>query len=538
MEIFQRETNGQVVLERETMHMVDDKQRIAMVERRTIDRDGSDRAPGKITRYQLSDHQHSATIEVEGSSEAKVISYEEYSAYGSTTYQARAPELELPKRYRFTSRERDEESGLSYHGARYLAPWLGRWASADPAGLSDGPNLYAYVNANPVRYSDRGGMGGDDELEFDGLKFERQPNQSIEELTTPPQRFGHIDEIEAVGAPGITPSERLRRATDINNRHIEDGTVNTRTKGVRTATKAPLKRAKPVSLKTEPEAVVLVRLGDIPEFVTIWNWILGRTALPGPNAPATDYTKVKDTLNGKLRRAIRKGKAKPIAAAAAAIRDAFTRGGGNPDTLSFDPNKVPPPGMEPTVKPPGTKPPEFLESAAATPAAAPGKSAIPSGAAAAEGEAGFAMAMDVAPATAAKASTGSKALKIGGGVLLVLGAAATIDLAKNQVEKGDYAGAVSEVATFAAPVVAVAKVPKLGGPLVLLGTASHAWSDEGLDYGAEIAIEWSRAGHSDVVSLGAAGTIVTARALKQTLWDDTISMASAGKDAIWNWITK
>jgi hypothetical protein len=28
------------------------------------------------------------------------------------------------KRYRYTGKERDDSSGLSYYGARYLAPWL------------------------------------------------------------------------------------------------------------------------------------------------------------------------------------------------------------------------------------------------------------------------------------------------------------------------------------------------------------------------------------------------------------------------------
>ena len=47
-----------------------------------------------------------------------------------------APQTETPKRYRYTGKERDEENGLYYHGARYYAPWLGRWTSCDPAGLN------------------------------------------------------------------------------------------------------------------------------------------------------------------------------------------------------------------------------------------------------------------------------------------------------------------------------------------------------------------------------------------------------------------
>ncbi len=64
------------------------------------------------------------------------------------------------KRYRYTGKERDDETGFAYHGARYYAPWLGRWMSCDPAGLADGPNSYGYVGGNPIRRTDPTGMQG------------------------------------------------------------------------------------------------------------------------------------------------------------------------------------------------------------------------------------------------------------------------------------------------------------------------------------------------------------------------------------------
>jgi hypothetical protein len=33
-----------------------------------------------------------------------------------------------------------------------------RWTSPDPLGFEDGPNLYAYVHGNPLRYFDRFGL--------------------------------------------------------------------------------------------------------------------------------------------------------------------------------------------------------------------------------------------------------------------------------------------------------------------------------------------------------------------------------------------
>jgi RHS repeat-associated protein len=67
------------------------------------------------------------------------------------------------KRYRYTGKERDEESGLYYHGARYYAPWLGRWMSCDPLGLKDQINLFAFTRNNPIKLRDRDGQATDPE---------------------------------------------------------------------------------------------------------------------------------------------------------------------------------------------------------------------------------------------------------------------------------------------------------------------------------------------------------------------------------------
>jgi len=116
-----------------------------MVETRT---QGLDAAPPQIVRYQIGTHLGSVSLELD--QQSQIISYEEYFPYGSTSYQARRSNTETPKRYRFTEKERDEETGFSYHGARYYAPWLGRWCSADPLQLVDGVNLYRYARCNPV----------------------------------------------------------------------------------------------------------------------------------------------------------------------------------------------------------------------------------------------------------------------------------------------------------------------------------------------------------------------------------------------------
>lgn len=155
-EIFRRRDRaGNVALERNTLHIMDDQQRITIVETRTIDITNSDLAPAQLIRYQLGNQLSSSNVELD--SQAQIISYEEYTPYGSSSYQAVRSQTETSKRYRYTSMERDEETGLSYHTARFYIAWLGRWASCDPIGLEGEPHLYEYAFDNPINYDDRNG---------------------------------------------------------------------------------------------------------------------------------------------------------------------------------------------------------------------------------------------------------------------------------------------------------------------------------------------------------------------------------------------
>ncbi|MCX9012795.1 MAG: hypothetical protein OIN66_16965 [Candidatus Methanoperedens sp.] len=140
-------------LERESLHIMDDKQRIALVDTKTIDIKNRTIVPETLIRYQHGNHLGSASLELDENSE--VISYEEYYPYGSTSYQAARSSVEVStKRYRYTGKERDEETGLYYYGARYYAPWVGRWVSCDPAGDVDGKNLFLYAKGSPVTLTD------------------------------------------------------------------------------------------------------------------------------------------------------------------------------------------------------------------------------------------------------------------------------------------------------------------------------------------------------------------------------------------------
>jgi len=155
-EVFRiRNGAGVVQFARETLHITDDKRRIAVVEKRTIDRSGTHPGPDQLIRYHVGNHLGSTSVELDD--RGGIISYEEYAPYGSTVYQAVRSRSETHKRHRFAGRERDEEHGLYHIGVRYYAPWLGRWTAADPAGLVDGTNVFTYVKGNPITAVDASG---------------------------------------------------------------------------------------------------------------------------------------------------------------------------------------------------------------------------------------------------------------------------------------------------------------------------------------------------------------------------------------------
>ncbi len=154
-EVYRRRnaTTGAIQLERETIHIAAGATRVAMVETKTLDVDEPTSSVTPRIRFQLDNHLGSACVEVDPT--GSLISYEEFHPYGTTSFRASASGTEVSaKRYRYTGKERDEETGLYYHGARYYSPWLGRWTAPDPAGLVDGPNLYAYCRGQPTVAAD------------------------------------------------------------------------------------------------------------------------------------------------------------------------------------------------------------------------------------------------------------------------------------------------------------------------------------------------------------------------------------------------
>lgn len=162
-EIYRKFSNGTLAEECTTLHVMDGTRRIAMVETQTTKNAKTVAAPSPVTRYQLGDHLDSAALELTGKGD--VLSYEEFHPYGTTAIyseDAITGATVSRKRYRYSGKERDEESGLNYHSARYYMPWLGRWLSADPKLLKDGLNLYKSLQNNPMRWIDPKGTQSTD----------------------------------------------------------------------------------------------------------------------------------------------------------------------------------------------------------------------------------------------------------------------------------------------------------------------------------------------------------------------------------------
>ncbi len=138
---------GQPARQNNWLHVMDGQGRIALLRRGTAHEDDF----GPATQYHLADHLGSSAIVVDTT--GGWINRTEYFPYGERSFGGFAKQ-----RYGFTGKERDEESGLAYHGARYYAPWLARWISceelvADPAAYRP----YAYCRNRPLNAVDPDG---------------------------------------------------------------------------------------------------------------------------------------------------------------------------------------------------------------------------------------------------------------------------------------------------------------------------------------------------------------------------------------------
>ncbi len=152
------------------VHVMDGRSRVARVKVFGTTWSGS-QWDAKV--YNLEDHLGNSTFSVDANS--SLINREEYFPFGETSFGSYAI-----KRYRYNGKERDEESGLYYYGARYYACWSCRFVSIDPlAGEMPFATPFSYAANNPVVLVDVDGLapeGGTHQQSKQGPSNSPQPN--------------------------------------------------------------------------------------------------------------------------------------------------------------------------------------------------------------------------------------------------------------------------------------------------------------------------------------------------------------------------
>jgi len=167
-EIYRKTISGTLNFERETLHFSDDTKKIASVETKIVENGSLISTPASNIRYQYDNHLGSASLELDDT--AAIISYEEYHPFGTTSYRSGRTETEVSlKRYKYVGKERDEETGLYYYGARYYAGWIARFVSVDPlVHLRLWVSPYNFVQNNPINRVDPTGALDGDYYDTDG----------------------------------------------------------------------------------------------------------------------------------------------------------------------------------------------------------------------------------------------------------------------------------------------------------------------------------------------------------------------------------
>jgi RHS repeat-associated protein len=173
------------------------------------------------TRYTTSDHLGSPRVVTNSS--AGVVSRHDYMPFGvelDSGVGGRTPAMGFSVadglRQKFTSKERDIETGLDFFGARYYASTHGRFTSADPLLASartwapQSWNRYSYVLNNPLKLIDPNGLKDDDPQK----KGEEQKGQK-----RGGQDCGQVKIEAKIDQPTIVQNKTIN---DVNGKTLKD----------------------------------------------------------------------------------------------------------------------------------------------------------------------------------------------------------------------------------------------------------------------------------------------------------------------------
>jgi RHS repeat-associated protein len=224
--VFEHHVEGTV--QNNTLHVMDNQSRIALL--RVGKPFAGDATPP--VKYHLGDHLGSSGGVTGGATAATAnafINREEYTPYGETSFGSFAL-----NRCRFSGKERDEESGLYYFGARYYAPWLARWSACDPLGARAGVNVYRYTNDNPLTLVDPIGL---------------QPTDQVKDAGAPTPGGGST---EVAGAPEPAVTFSFKRPAAPSNQDAAPTNLTPVAGGLSSAKQAAALAHTPVDVSGKP----------------------------------------------------------------------------------------------------------------------------------------------------------------------------------------------------------------------------------------------------------------------------------------------
>jgi RHS repeat-associated protein len=111
--------------------------------------------------FELGDHLGSTSVVLDKAT-SELVERASFQAYGAKESDYRPERWKgFREDYGFTGKEEDVEVGLQYFGKRFLSPYLGRWASADPLtvhALGGDLNVHAYVSGAVLKNTDPLGL--------------------------------------------------------------------------------------------------------------------------------------------------------------------------------------------------------------------------------------------------------------------------------------------------------------------------------------------------------------------------------------------
>lgn len=231
-ELYREYENGSrsLLRVRESLNVEDGARKISLVDHLTVNNGSSGTSDSGTYRFLVMSHIESVAIELDET--GSLISHEEYYSYSATSFQSGRSNAEVSeKRYRYTSKERDDETGLCDNGLRLQSVWLGRWISCDPhLARYLSVSSYAGMMNNPLRIIDpdgadvivlfRGGVEGKSQA------LPRESSGPPGEIATAlenssERRDQQIDSI--VIEPGITSEKSVNAALDFIKKNLSEG---------------------------------------------------------------------------------------------------------------------------------------------------------------------------------------------------------------------------------------------------------------------------------------------------------------------------